>query len=139
MNISFIDETDKTKDKQSRCKVLSLIMKNQKKSRLRKQLCNKVLLQNYFEWQKTDTSGSVVKYKLNKTENHQWISVGINTVNENGLVKKEEEISEEKQNQPKQQGNRILVSDYFGLKLDVDDFILTYEKMLAVNSNRCQM
>ncbi|KAL9647201.1 hypothetical protein ABK040_004915 [Willaertia magna] len=96
MNISFIDETDKTKDKQSRCKVLSLIMKNQKKSRLRKQLCNKVLLQKYLEWQKTDTSGSVVKYKLNKTENHQWISVGINTVNENGLVKKEEEISEEK-------------------------------------------
>ncbi|KAL9647042.1 hypothetical protein ABK040_016517 [Willaertia magna] len=145
MVFSFVDETEKIKDKQSKKRVIEEITKKFKKKRLRKQLHNKGLLQNYFEWEKKRDE-VVVKYKLNTTCNYKWIKEETSTVvKEKKQSRLETNRKEEatdildskmvKQQQQQQwqvdncDNKRILVSDHFGLKLDVDDFIESYERM----------
>ncbi|KAL9648640.1 hypothetical protein ABK040_016271 [Willaertia magna] len=52
-NILFVDETKRMKDREEKAKLLSKVVKpDKKKKRLRKQLQNNNLLENYFEWNK---------------------------------------------------------------------------------------
>ncbi|KAL9647200.1 hypothetical protein ABK040_004914 [Willaertia magna] len=129
MTISFIDETEKTKDKQTQ-------------KRIRKQHHNKELLQNYFEWGKQEEV--VLKYKINSTCNNAWISEEtLPQLNKERsdcpatTQTTECQLTSEKKLEQNNSKSTIIVSDFFGLKLDVDDFISTYEMILA-QYNECK-
>ncbi|KAL9651245.1 hypothetical protein ABK040_006246 [Willaertia magna] len=170
-DFSFVDETGKTKEKHKNQKRLALM--NIHKSKLRKQLQNSKLLENYFEWnngssnsnQTSNENNNVlpqqqqhcknkrlqivphiyqyslsnfVKQPLITKKQHNAVDTSIqqqqhkqfhinnycnrtitsNSYNNCAPTKSPLQRKEEEKNM-----KRILISEEFGLKLDLEDFI----------------